>query len=353
MKTQIYNVLKNKNNIDNELIEKAAEILKNGGTIVFPTETVYGLGANALDEEAIKKIFIAKGRPSDNPLIVHIANKEDLHKLVTLIPQKANKLIEEFWPGPLTIIFEKKNIISNIVTGNLSTVAVRMPDNNIALELIEKSGVPIAAPSANVSGKPSPTKAEHAIEDLMDRVDGIIVGEDCEVGLESTVIDLTVDPPVILRPGGVSKEEIQKCIGEVHLDKGIDKESSEKPKAPGMKYTHYSPKANVIVFEGDVARVVDKINEVKIEKESQGLNVGILASEETKDKYEGVVYTLGSRESIESVAKELFHALRSFDKTNVDVILAESFSKEGLGLAIMNRMIKSAGYNIIHVGSER
>ncbi len=352
MKTYKYNARNSENQIDEKQINCAAVILKNGGTVAFPTETVYGLGANALDEDAIKKIFKAKGRPSDNPLIVHIADTNDLMYLTDHIPQKASQLIKDFWPGPLTIIFEKKENISPKVTGNLPTIAIRMPSNEVALALIKKSGVPVAAPSANISGKPSPTKAEHVVEDLYGRVDGIVIGEDCEVGLESTVIDLTVEPPIILRPGLVTKEEIEESIGCVCVDHGIESKTDEAPKAPGMKYTHYSPKAKVIVFEGDITNIINKINEIKEVEEKEGYIVGVLASEETSHHYSGHVMTIGSREKMTTVAKLLFHALRSFDKTNVDIILAESFDKEGIGLAVMNRMIKSAGYNIIHVGSE-
>lgn len=340
----------NKENANTSL-DCASKIIKAGGIVAFPTETVYGLGANALDEEAIKKIFKAKGRPSDNPLIIHIAEIKGLYDLTDDIPNVCQKLMDAFWPGPLTMIFEKNHRVPSVVTGGLDTVAVRMPSNLVALELIKRSGLPIAAPSANISGRPSPTKAEHVIEDLMGRVDAILVSEDCDIGLESTVIDTLSIPPTLLRPGGISKEEIELVIGSIVLDENLS-DNQKAPKSPGMKYTHYAPKAPVVVYSGNVDEMIRAILGAKAEKESQGMRVGILASDETKHAYSGCVISVGSRNQIKSVAQSLFHTLRLFDKEEVDIILAEAFDTHYMGLAVMNRMIKSAGYNVIPVGGE-
>lgn len=335
-----------------DILKKAADILIGGGTVAFPTETVYGLGANALSEEAIKKIYKAKGRPSDNPLIIHISDMDHLNRLTDDVSKVSRKLIEAFWPGPLTIIFKKKSNVPDIVTAGLDTVAVRMPKNEIALELIKKANIPVAAPSANLSGKPSPTRAEHVIEDLIGKVDAIIKGEDCSVGIESTVIDTISTPPIILRPGGISKEQIEDVIGQVLVNTSIDHKDEQVPKAPGMKYTHYAPKAPVIVFEGNLKKIVNEINAYKLKKEKNGLKVGIMACDETAHLYSGCVYSVGSREKIDSVANNLFHTLRCFDKEDIDIILSESFTTKGVGLAVMNRIIKSAGYNVVDVGGE-
>lgn len=350
MKTQIFDIVDNEKT--EEIIEAAAKIINEGGTVAFPTETVYGIGANALDRNAIGKIFEAKGRPSDNPLIIHISDVKELEKLVLKINEKAQPLIDKFWPGPLTIIFEKNNIVPDSVTAGLPTVAVRMPKDEIALKLIRKAGCPIAAPSANLSGKPSPTKAEHVVDDLNGRVDAIIKGKDCAVGIESTVIDLSTDKATILRPGIITKEEIEAVIGNTDNDKGLMTEK-EVPKSPGMKYKHYAPKAPVTIFEGDLKQVIEEIKRLKKCHEDKGLKVGIIASDETKACYSGYVHSLGSRRDPKQIAKLLFDTLRNFDNENVDVILAESFDREGVGFAVMNRMIKSAGHNIIKVGRER
>jgi len=332
-----------------ESIKKAAGIIRRGGIVAFPTETVYGLGANVLNEEAIKKIYQAKGRPSDNPLIVHISDKKDLLTITDEIPEKSKMLMDTFWPGPLTLLFQKNHYVPDIVTGGLSTVAVRIPANDVALELIREAGVPVAAPSANLSGKPSPTRAAHVIEDLEGRADVILLGEECDVGLESTVIDMLSDPPVLLRPGGVSKEQIEKIIGPILFYR--DQEDNI-PKAPGMKYTHYSPKVPVIVFKGSVSNMVTEIRKMKEKKEKEGFKVGVLATDETVDDYHGCVLSVGSRKKLEAVAGGLFHILRSFDKEDIDIILSESFTSEGMGLAVMNRIIKAAGYHIIDAGGE-
>ncbi len=341
-----------RDNIDIDKLKHAAEILRAGGTVTFPTETVYGLGANALDEDAVKKIFKAKGRPSDNPLIIHIAKYEDLKDLVLEIPQNAERLINEFWPGPLTLIFNKSSIVPEIITGGLGTVAIRMPAHPIAKLLIELAEVPVAAPSANLSGKPSPTKEKHVKKDLMGRVDAIICGGDAAVGVESTVLDITSDIPMILRPGGVTKEDLERVIGMVDVDPAIEGTQKKRliPKSPGMKYTHYSPNADVILLSGDLDKIVKNIERIRREKEENGYRVGIMATDETKHKYEGgTVISLGSRNNLETVASNLFKVLREFDERDIDVILAETFVEKGLGQAIMNRLIKAAGYNILRV----
>lgn len=333
-------------NIDKKEIKKYAEMLRNGKTVIFPTETVYGLGANALDEDAASKIYIAKGRPSDNPLIVHIAKKTDIDDLVEVVTDKAKILIEKFWPGPLTIILKKKNIVPHVTSGGLDTVAVRMPSHKIAKELILECGVPIAAPSANISGGPSPTKREHVVEEMNNRVDGILLGGDCDFGLESTVIDLTDNIPMILRPGSITKEDLEKVIGYVSLDPSLEnKEDNIKAKAPGMKYTHYSPNADVYIVSGDKENVIDKINELIKYNEQNGLKCGVMCITPNKNEYNGEVITLGK--TLNEVAYNLFGALREMDKRNIDIVYAEEFEKVGLGQAIMNRLLKSAGYKII------
>ncbi|MCT4566247.1 MAG: L-threonylcarbamoyladenylate synthase [Maledivibacter sp.] len=350
MRTKIIDI--DKENIDIVQLKYGAEILKRGGTVTFPTETVYGLGANALDERAVKKIFEAKGRPSDNPLIIHISKIEDINGLVKDFPKKAYKLIDEFWPGPLTLIFRKSSIVPRIVTGGLDTVAIRMPSHPIAKLLIELAQVPVAAPSANLSGKPSPTKEEHVIKDLKGRVDAIVCGGDTAVGVESTVLDITTDIPMILRPGGVTKEELERVVGRVDVDPALQKSEDSRliPKAPGMKYTHYSPNADVILISGDMDDVIFNIEKMRKNNECKGLKVGIMATDETKDKYKGgLILSLGSRGKLESVASNLFKTLREFDEKDVDIILSETFDEKDIGQAIMNRLMKAAGYNMLKV----
>ncbi|TDT62380.1 L-threonylcarbamoyladenylate synthase [Fonticella tunisiensis] len=336
---------------DMDKINEAAQIIKNGGLVVFPTETVYGLGANALNEEACKKIFIAKGRPQDNPLIVHVADF-DISKYVKNIPEMAQKLMEAFWPGPLTIIMEKSHLIPGAVTAGLDSVAIRMPSNKVARRLIELSGVPIAAPSANLSGRPSPTTIEHCIEDLSGRVDAIIGGERCEVGLESTVVDTTGGVATILRPGGITKEMLEDVIGRVEIDPAIMKkpDSNFKPKAPGMKYRHYAPKSPMVIVRGRDEDVINYINKRVEELEKEGKRAGIMAADETMERYRGgFKISVGSRKQLGIIAANLFDSLREFDKIGIDYIFAEGFPEEGLGLAIMNRLKKAAGYNVIEV----
>ncbi|WP_246944470.1 L-threonylcarbamoyladenylate synthase [Bacillus pinisoli] len=320
-------------------IKEAAELLKKNEVIAFPTETVYGLGGNAKETEAVNKIFQAKGRPSDNPLIVHIADQAQLQEFVSTVPTVAQKLMDHFWPGPLTIILPAiKDVVSERVTAGLSTVGVRMPDHPVALALLKEAGLPLAAPSANLSGKPSPTSAKHVWKDLNGRIAGIVDGGITGVGLESTVIDCTSVPPIILRPGGVTKEQIQQVIGEVNIDPALTKED-EAPKSPGMKYTHYAPQAPLQIFDGSVTFVQEAVNRSK----SSGRKVGVLATDETKQQYEAdVVISCGSRSDLSTIANRLYDSLRAFDETDVDIIISESFPKTGIGEAIMNRLEKAA-----------
>ncbi len=334
---------------DIDKINKAAEVIKRGGLVAFPTETVYGLGANALDEKAVSKIFEAKGRPQDNPLIVHVADF-DISKYVTYIPQKAKLLMEAFWPGPITIIMPKSDIIPDRVTAGLKCVGMRMPSNKVARKLIELSKTPIAAPSANLSGKPSPTTIGHCIDDLMGKVDMIIGGDRCIVGVESTVVDTTDGNVTILRPGGITLEMLKEVVGEVKIDPAIMKKPDKdfKPKAPGMKYKHYAPKAPMTVVRGENEKVISYINEMAKKKRLNGEKVGILGTEENLDKYEGnIKICIGKRSVPGIIAANLFDCLREFDKIDVDYIISEGFSEKGIGLAIMNRLKKAAAYNII------
>lgn len=347
MDTKVYYI----DDHDDEIIKKAGEVIKTGGLVVFPTETVYGLGANALDENACKKIFEAKGRPQDNPLIVHVADF-DISKYVEYIPENAKKIMENFWPGPITMVLKKSNLIPMLVTANLDSVAIRMPSNKVARKLIEYSTVPIAAPSANISGRPSPTTIEHTIEDLSGKVDMIIGGDKCEFGLESTVVEVLDDKVTILRPGAITKDMLEEIGLTVDIDPAIMKkpDGSLKPKSPGMKYRHYAPKAEMTIITGKIDRTVGYINHKINEFKMQGKMVGVLATDETKHLYNGgYIISVGTREKLGLIAANLFDTLREFDKIDVDYIYAEGFSEEGLGLAIMNRMKKAASYNIINL----
>ena len=317
------------------------------------TVTVYGLGANGLDAYACKKIYEAKGRPSDNPLILHIAEKKDLYTIVKEVPQKAEKLINAFWPGPLTMIFQKKDCVPYEITGGFSTVAVRFPSHAVAQAIIKASGLPIAAPSANSSGKPSPTKASHVIFDLDSKIDMIIDGGNAEVGLESTIIDVSEELPTLLRPGAITKEMIENVIGRIEIDPTILTKPSQNlvPKAPGMKYTHYSPKADVILVQGDDLSIVQQnINQFAKRELQLSKKVGILATDQTKQYYDcGIVLSLGNRENLEEIGSNLVKPLRKFDFLGVDVVYSETVPEKGEGLAIMNRLQKAAGYKIINV----
>ena len=337
--------------LNNEVIIEAGEILKRGGLVAFPTETVYGLGADALNEEAAQKIYAAKGRPSDNPLIVHITNMEDLLKITKNVSKEAFKVAEEYWPGPLTMIFEKNEKVPYGTTGGLNTVAVRMPSHEIARAVIDAGGGYIAAPSANTSGRPSPTVAEHVKEDMDGRIDMIVDGGDVEIGVESTILDMTVTPPMILRPGAVTKEMLEDLIGEVAEDVAlIDPDSKKKPKAPGMKYRHYAPKAELLIVEGKMDQVIETINRMAKEQISKGYKVGIIGTEESVASYkEGDVKSIGTREDESTIAVHLYGILREFDQDEVDYIYSESFATGGIGSAIMNRLLKAAGHHVINI----
>ena len=338
-------------NKDIKFIEEAARVIKSGGIVAFPTETVYGLGANALEEEAVKKIFIAKGRPQDNPLIVHVCSK-DISNLVKKVPKVAQELINKFWPGPLTIILEKKDIIPNMTSADLDTIGIRMPNSEIALKLIELSDRPIAAPSANISGRPSPTEVERCIDDLDGRVDYIIGGESSDIVVESTIIDCTVNPLLILRPGGITLEMLREIDSNIDIDKALKSKPSAdlKPKAPGMKYRHYAPKAHLKIIRGKNEKTIEIIREMLenyIEKNSE---VAVLTTDENLNRFDkGNIISLGSEKDLNQIAKNLFEALRKCDDLGVQYILCQGFEEKGVGVAIMNRLSKAAGYDIIDV----
>ena len=336
---------------DEELAE-AAGILRKGGLVAFPTETVYGLGANGLDEEAAKKIYAAKGRPSDNPLIAHISAPEELEALAAEIPCFAKRLMELYWPGPLTMVFKKKEIVPYGTTGGLDTVAVRMPSDPIARALIWLAGVPVAAPSANRSGRPSPTTADHVWQDMAGRIEMIIDGGPVGIGVESTIVDVTGPVPVILRPGAITMEMVRDALGQVEIDPAIGGPIKEgvRPKAPGMKYRHYAPKARMTLVEGEMEQVVRAINRLAREALKQGERVGIICTDETRFCYPaGMIRSVGIRAREETVAHNLYAVLREFDDLEADVIFSESFPDDQIGQAIMNRLSKAAGYHIIKV----
>lgn len=347
--TKFWKVELNVDETDQAIIE-AAQMLQRGNIVAFPTETVYGLGANALDTKAIKKIYKAKGRPSDNPLIVHIATIEQLQTLVHDMNETSQKLIENFWPGPLTIIFNSRNNISELVTAGLSTIAVRMPDHPVALAIIKAANLPIAAPSANKSGSPSPTTASHVWADLHGLIEGIIDGGSTKIGVESTVIDVTGDVPTILRPGGITVEEIERVIGKVRIDKGIVDEAV-KPISPGMKYRHYAPKGEMIILKGTEENIIQAVNSLILEKKADGKRVGVLTTKEHKVLYGFADLTLafGTRSNLDPLAENLYDALRTFDIENIDYIIAEAVEETGIGLAIMNRIKKAANSKMINI----
>ena len=331
---------------------EAAEILRNGGLVAFPTETVYGLGANALNEEAAKKIYAAKGRPSDNPLIAHISCLEELKPLVAYIPEAGRKLAEAYWPGPLTMVFPKSDIVPYGTTGGLDTVAVRMPSDPVANRLIKLAGVPVAAPSANTSGRPSPTTAQHVWQDMEGKIEMILDGGPVGIGVESTIVDVSGDVPTLLRPGAITMEMLRETVGRVEIDPAIQAPPSAdlRPKAPGMKYRHYAPHADLQLVEGETDRVVEVINNLVKEKLAEGKMVGVICTDETRVRYpQGEVRSVGLRAKEETIAHNLFAVLREFDDLNVDCIYSESFSKDHLGQAIMNRLTKAAGYHILNV----
>ena len=322
-----------------EDIRIAAKIIEQGGLVAFPTETVYGLGANAMDTDAVRKIYEAKGRPADNPTIVHIAEREELGQVTFLVTEDMKTLMDRFWPGPMTMIVPRGEYIPYVTTGNLETVGVRMPENEVARELIRRSGCPIAAPSANLSGRPSPTTAQHVIDDLDGRIDAVIQSGPCRIGIESTVIDMTGKIPMILRPGYITKKDFEEALGqEILLDPTLNRKPREgedfHPKAPGMKYRHYAPRAEMIIFKGDRIRVEAAIDQERAEREALGQKVFVIDFDE-------------DRETV--AAHEIFAMLRQADREGADVILAAALPQRGVGFSVMNRMLKSAGFNVREV----
>lgn len=351
MNTKLVKIEDTKQIKDEELAE-AAQILRDGGLVAFPTETVYGLGANALDEAAAKKIYAAKGRPSDNPLIAHISCLEELKPLVAYIPETGRKLAEAYWPGPLTMVFPKSDIVPYGTTGGLDTVAVRMPSDPVANRLIKLAGVPVAAPSANTSGRPSPTTAQHVWQDMEGKIEMILDGGPVGIGVESTIVDVSGDVPTLLRPGAITMEMLRETVGRVEIDPAIQAPPSAdlRPKAPGMKYRHYAPHADLQLVEGETDKVVETINALVKEKLAEGKKVGVICTDETRDRFQqGEVRSVGLRAKEETIAHNLFAVLREFDDLDVDCIYSESFSKDHLGQAIMNRLTKAAGYHVLKV----
>ena len=347
MNTEILRI--DKKRPDVHVMQRAGEILKKGGLVAFPTETVYGLGGDALNPESSRRIYAAKGRPSDNPLIVHICCMEDLNRIVKKVPWQAERLAEAFWPGPLTIIFEKADVVPVETTGGLHTVAVRMPDHPIAQELIRTFGGYIAAPSANASGKPSPTLAKYVEEDLAGKIDMILDGGPVGIGLESTIIDWTADMPIVLRPGAITLEMLEDVLGQVDMDQTIlSDDSGQAPKAPGMKYRHYAPRGELVIVEGEASAVTEYINTQTATLEEKGEKVGIIGTDASIRQYlSGNRKSAGSREEEESIAKELYRILREFDDEQVTMIFSEAFERKGIGQAIMNRLLKAAGHKVI------
>lgn len=353
-------------NIDKELLEEAGQIIKSGGLVAFPTETVYGLGGDALNPQSSKKIYAAKGRPSDNPLIVHIADFDDINLIVDSVTDNAKKLADKFWPGPLTMILNKSDKVPYETTGGLDTVAIRMPVHKTAAEFIRAAGGYVAAPSANISGRPSPTSAKYVIQDMNGRIDMIIDGGDAGIGLESTIVDLSGDVPMLLRPGYITVEQLRDVLGKVEVDKTIlDGDCKDRPKAPGMKYRHYAPKGDLTIVEAvktdnttdenlsfadSQERVVERIRQLTVKASAEGKKVGVIATDETEHLYSAdSVKSIGSRGDEAMIAHRLYTILREFDDENIEVIYSESFDRGGMGQAIMNRLLKAAGHQIIKV----
>ena len=338
---------------EKQKLQIAANFIKKGGLVAFPTETVYGLGADALNPKAVLALFEAKKRPLDNPPIVHVENARDIYRLAKTVPGKAECLMEKFWPGPLTLVLERSELVPDVTVAGLDTIAVRMPKHNVALALIKQSGCPIAAPSANLAGKPSPTTAEHVFDDLKGRNDAILDGGPTLIGVESTVLDLTAKPPQILRPGGTSFEALRQFLGDLRLHPLVlaEKELAvSEARSPGMRHTHYAPNAKLILVEGSLENVVEKVKESIESCRIKGSKVGVLATDETASRYKAdVVKSLGSRFNLAIIAQNLFSLLREFDAEGIDVIVAEGVPAEGLGLAVMNRLRRASGYNIVKV----
>ena len=352
MRTIIKKITDESNIINNEVIKTAADVIRRGGLVAFPTETVYGLGGDAFDETAASRIYEAKGRPSDNPLIIHISDVKDLERVCDNVPQEAYMLADKFWPGPLTIILKKNGKVPMSVTGGLDTVAVRLPSHHVARAIIAESGTLIAAPSANLSGRPSPTVGSHVAEDLDGRIDMIIDGGAIEIGLESTIVDLTGKIPMILRPGYITKEMLSEVLGRVEIDPAIMSgiKGDVAPKAPGMKYRHYAPKAELVIVKGDKHKVISKMQELLRLGVENGLKVGIMTTEENVGAFsQGEVVCLGKSSDGNEIARHLFATLRRFDELQVDVIYSEAFMEEGIGHAIMNRLQKAAGHKIVEL----
>ena len=337
--------------IDAALMREAGNVIKAGGLVAFPTETVYGLGGDALNPHSSEKIYSAKGRPSDNPLIVHIANMKDLDAIVREVPESAVKLAERFWPGPLTMILYKSKLVPYETTGGLDTVAVRMPVHRVAQELIRAAGGYVAAPSANLSGRPSPTVAKYVIEDMDGRIDMIIDGGDVEIGLESTIVDLTAEKPTILRPGYITRQMLEDVLAEVEEDVTLMRDDSgQAPKAPGMKYRHYAPKGELTVVDGEPEAVIAYINARVDGFREEHKITGVITTDSNLPRYHAhICKSVGERRDEETIARELYRVLRECDDEDVEIIYAESFGTDGLGQAIMNRLLKAAGYKVVHV----
>lgn len=336
---------------DEASIREAGAIIKTGGLVAFPTETVYGLGGDALNPASSRKIYEAKGRPSDNPLIVHIADMEALPAIVKSVPETAKKLADAFWPGPLTMIMEKSDLVPEETTGGLDTVAVRMPSDVVALSFIRAAGGYVAAPSANRSGRPSPTCASYVAQDMDGRIEMILDGGDATLGLESTIVDLTVEPPVILRPGFITGEMLRQKLGRVEEDGTLfSADSGQAPKAPGMKYRHYAPEGELVIVKGSAAAVADYINERLSEGRQDNKKTGVIATDETVAGYRADVRrSVGKRTDAAAAAKGLYRILREFDDEGVEVIYSESFDGEGVSQAVMNRLLKAAGHRVIEL----
>lgn len=341
-----------------EELAQAKQIIAAGGLVAFPTETVYGLGGDGLQKEAARKIYAAKGRPSDNPLILHIYTFSQLQDIVDYIPETAQKLADAFWPGPLTMIFQKASCVPYETTGGLDTVAVRMPDHEGALEFLKAAAVPVAAPSANISGRPSPTRAEHVREDLDGKIDMIVDGGEVGIGYESTIVDVTGDVPIILRPGHITKQMLSEVVGEVVMDPALcSVDGDVAPKAPGMKYRHYAPKARMTVFRGEtplvVKRIRDQVEQLLASGQFLEERIGILATEETETEYPlGRVLTAGSRQR-DDAGHYLYDVLRRFDELQVEIIFSESFDDSANREALMNRLLKAAGQQVVDVDEKR
>lgn len=349
MNTRIITI--DENNIDEELLKEAGDIIKRGGLVAFPTETVYGLGGDALNPESSRKIYAAKGRPSDNPLIIHIAKYDDLFKIVKNIPNVTKRIADEFWPGPLTMIFDKADSVPYETTGGLDTVAVRFPSNPIAQKFIELSGGFVAAPSANRSGRPSPTVAKYVVEDLDGRIEMIIDGGSSDIGLESTIIDMTVNPPMILRPGYILPKDFERIINDVDIDRTVlDADSDLAPKAPGMKYKHYAPQGELTVVHGVHDEVIGYINNTVSVMEQKGIKAAVLTTDESMSEYScRNIKSLGLRSDNETIAHNLFRVLRELDDEGIEIIYSESFDDGGLNWATMNRLLKAAGHKEVYL----